>query len=417
MAPICTILLSILTRPDFLPWIIGGPLVLAALVLLIYQLQQQRKLKSEVRLLDQVKRHSIEYDLVLKTMRLSVWRIDVPTMTISLESDYRDSGDSVVPPPGACMDFLYDLMLPEYADKVRQEMENLAADRIDSFHEQYQIRIPQTGNTYWEESYATVDKRDIEGKAHTIVGTSVRIDRQKQIEDALMEALYHAEESDRLKSAFLANISHEVRTPLNAIVGFSEVLATAQDDDERRQLVKLIQQNNDHLLRLFNDMVRMSKLEARGSEGVKNEQFALGALFEEIAAKYKTTGDESGVAIVIETADKDKEIRTDRDRLLEILNQYMNNAMKFTSHGTVTMGYTDYEKSIRIWVKDTGIGIPAEKCNEHLFDRFVKVDDFVAGTGLGLSICRSLALNINGQVGVASKEGKGSTFWVELPAC
>ncbi|MBR1547367.1 MAG: HAMP domain-containing histidine kinase [Prevotella sp.] len=407
--------ISVLTRPDILPWLIGLPLVMAALLLFVYQLRLHNSLKAEVAELDKMKRHSIEYELVMKTMKLSVWRIDVPTMTITIENDYRDSSDNITPPPGAGMDVIYQQVLPEYADKVRQGIDDLAADRIDDFHEQYQMRIPHTGKNYWEESYATVDKRDLEGKPLSIVGTSVRIDKQKQIESALMEALYHAEESDRLKSAFLANISHEVRTPLNAIVGFSEVLTMAQDEEERQQLVKLIKQNNEHLLRLFNDMMRMSKLEARGSEGVKKERFALKQLFDEVADMYQANSQETGVQIVTAKGIDNTEITTDRSRLREILNQYVNNAMKFTASGSVTLGYTDMGQTARVWVMDTGIGIPAEKCNEHLFDRFVKVDEFISGTGLGLSICRSLAMNIGGTVGVESQEGKGSTFWVELP--
>lgn len=407
--------LSILTRPDILPWLIGSPLILVALLLLVWQQRQYVRLKSEILQLAKVKRHSIEYELVVKTMRLSVWRIDVPTMSVTFETDYRDNSDNLTPPPGTPMEHVYNLILPEYADKVRQGINELATNRIDNFHEQYRVRQTYSSDSYWEESYATVDRRDLNGMPLTIVGTAVRIDKQKQIEDALMEALYHAEESDRLKSAFLANISHEVRTPLNAIVGFSEVLTLAQDNEERQQLIKLIKQNNDHLLRLFNDMVRMSRLEAHGSEGVKKEHFALQKLFEEVKDMYEATSQETGVTVVVQMDDPAKEIFTDRDRLREILNQYLNNALKFTSAGTVTMGYTTMAQATRVWVKDTGIGIPQEKCNEHLFDRFVKVDDFIAGTGLGLSICRSMAMNVGATVGVESEEGKGSCFWVDLP--
>jgi signal transduction histidine kinase len=394
---------------------IGTPLILAGLLLLIHQHRLFRRLRGEEGQLAQVKRHPIEYELVMKTMRLSVWRVDVPTMSVTFETDYRDSGDSLLPPPGTSLEYVFGQILPEYVDKVRDGLADLAENRIENFHEQYRVRAPHSDSTYWEESYATVDKRDLNGRPLTIVGTSVRIDKQKQIEDALMEAVYHAEESDRLKSAFLANISHEVRTPLNAIIGFSDVLTMTQDDEERQQLVKLIKQNNDHLLRLFDDMVRMSRLEAHGSEGIKKTRFPLAELFSEVAVQYADVSLETGVEIAIEMANTAIEVKTDRDRLHEILSQYMNNAMKFTASGTVTIGYTLLSQGMRVWVKDTGIGIPREQCNEHLFDRFVKVDEFIAGTGLGLSICRSLALNLGGTVGVESEEGHGSCFWVELP--
>ena len=106
---------------------------------------------------------------------------------------------------------------------------------------------------------------------------------------------------------------------------------------------------------------------------------------------------------------------TDRDRLGEIINQYVNNAVKFTSEGAITLGFEQREKVLRIWVKDTGKGIPEDRCDDHLFERFVKIDEFVPGTGLGLSICRSMALSLGGKVGVQSALGKGATFWVEIP--
>ena len=231
---------------------------------------------------------------------------------------------------------------------------------------------------------------------------------------ALMDAVYHAEESDRLKSAFLANISHEIRTPLNAIVGFSDVLTLVEDEEERRKLIGLIKKNNDHLLRLFDDIVSMSKLEARGGGELNTSTFGVELVFMELITKYDLQCKEKGVPIVVEDAGSLPTLTTDRDRLREILNQYVNNALKFTSEGQVTLGCTSVGNKYRIWVRDTGKGIPEDKCDERLFERFFKVDEFVPGTGLGLSICRSLAMTLNGDVGMASTYGEGSVFWVEL---
>ena len=241
----------------------------------------------------------------------------------------------------------------------------------------------------------------------------MNIDRQKDIERALIEARNKAEESDRLKSAFLANISHEIRTPLNAIVGFSDVLSMAQSEEERTQLVNLIKQNNAQLLRLFDDMVNMSKLDA-GDDAVKKEHFDLKTLLVELADRYQPEYDKKGIVLQTSVQDTDLQLYTDRGRLREILNQYLNNALKFTEKGSVTIGYELRGEHVRLWVRDTGKGIPAEHCNEHLFERFFKVDEFIAGTGLGLSICRSLAQTLGGTVGVQSKEGAGSLFWVEI---
>ena len=229
-----------------------------------------------------------------------------------------------------------------------------------------------------------------------------------------VEARNQAEESDRLKSAFLANMSHEIRTPLNAIVGFSDVLSMAQSDDERTELVNLIKQNNVRLLRLFDDMLNMSKLEA-GGEAVKKERFDLNQLLMEVADKFADKGKETGIKIEVERLANTVQPFSDRHRLGEILNQYMDNAIKFTNEGVITLGYHVNNGLLRVWVRDTVKGIPASHCNDHLFERFVKIDEFVPGTGLGLSICRSLAISIGGKVGVESKQNVGSLFWVEIP--
>ena len=406
--------LGTVTRLDIMAWVVGVPVVIGAIVLLFVQRRQSRQLQEDLHQLSKIKRHTIEYELVLKTMKLSIWRMDVPTKAITYESDYRDAFDMAEIPPGTSFSALVDMIDPAYVDTMSKNMNDLVEGRVENYHMQYEVRIPHSDRTYWEESYATVDKRDLEGKPLTIVGTSKRIDKQKEFERALIEARNHAEESDRLKSAFLANISHEVRTPLNAIVGFSEVLPMTQSDEEREQLLGLIRDNNAQLLRLFDDMIHMSKLEA-GGQTIQKTQFELRPLLEEIVLRYAGKVDGSRVAIQVEQTEANPLLTTDRDRLGEILNQYVNNAVKFTSEGAVTLGFEQQSKVLRIWVRDTGKGIPEDRCDDRLFERFVKIDEFVPGTGLGLSICRSMALSLGGKVGVQSALGKGSLFWVEIP--
>lgn len=403
-----------LWRLDIMVWIVGIPLLVCATIWLLYQLRQSRLLNEKLSLLTKMQRHSVEYDLVLKVMKMAIWRIDVQSRTITFESDFRDVVGSYHFSPNTPLEEFYDLMLPQYRSKIETAIKELAEGRAEEAHEQFETRMPHSDQIHWEDAYATIEKRDLNGRTKVIVGTLTIIDGQKSIERALIDARNHAEESDRLKSAFLANMSHEIRTPLNAIVGFSDVLSMAQSDEERAELVSLIKQNNTHLLRLFDDMANMSKLEA-GDEAVKKEHFDLNQLLMDVADKYVDKSKETGVKIEVETkADAVKPI-SDRNRLREILNQYVDNAMKFTSKGVVTLGYQSHNNRLRIWVRDTGKGIPANHCNEHIFERFVKVDEFVPGTGLGLSICRSLALSIGGKVGVESKLNVGSLFWVEIP--
>ena len=188
----------------------------------------------------------------------------------------------------------------------------------------------------------------------------------------------------------------------------------AQSDEEREQLVGLIRQNNAHLLRLFDDMVHMSRLEA-GGEAVKKTRFELKPLLEEVVDRFSKELDETRVKLILQPVSPDLQPYTDRERLCDILCQYLDNAVKATPDGSITLGCELQNDVLRAWVKDTGRGIPEELCNDHLFERFVKVDEFVPGTGLGLSICRSMALSLGGKVGMESKLGEGSLFWVELP--
>ena len=280
--------------------------------------------------------------------------------------------------------------------------------------EQYCFSSVHSDRLNWGEMFAIVDKRDADGTPLSVVGTSMLIDKQKEIEQELIEARNQAEESDRLKTAFLANISHEVRTPLNAIVGFSEVLSECQNEEERAQLAALIKENNDRLLHLFEDMVSLSRLEASGGT-INKSRFKIDEMFKEVIRKYRMDAYAKNLTLQIYQHSEDLEPYTDYSRLMQIVNHYVENALKFTAEGGVTLGCNKQLGHLRVWVSDTGKGIAPEHCNDKLFERFVKIDEFEQGTGLGLSVCRSLAMSLGGNVGVESQLGKGSRFWVEIP--
>ena len=405
---------SNLFQIDILFWLIALPVVVVLVCCLIWQRYQHQMLESEMSMLNAVQRRTIEYDLVLKAMKLAVWHIDIQERTITYDSDYRDALDIPTVPPGSDVELFCDNLLPEYKKRIAESMMALAEGRTDLVHEQYQAHSPLGDGTTWGETYAVVEKRDASGRPLTIVGTSMRIDKQKEIEMALIKARNQAEESDRLKTAFLANISHEVRTPLNAIVGFSEVLAGNPSDDERTMLSKLISQNNARLLHLFEDMVNMSKLEA-GDESVHKTRFLISDLLQELIEKYAPQAAEKHLTLVVDKHSEALEPNTDRNRLMQIVSHYIDNALKFTTEGGVTIGCNLEGGNMRVWVRDTGKGIDSEYCGDKLFERFVKIDEFEQGTGLGLSVCRSLALTLGGKVGMESELGVGSLFWVEVP--
>ena len=405
---------SDLMQIDILFWLIALPIVALLVFLGAWQQRRHKDLETELAMLNTVQRRTIEYDLVLKAMKLAVWHIDVQERTITYDSDYRDALDIPSIPPGSDVELFCDNLLPEDKKRIAASMTALAEGRVDHVHEQYQARSPLGDAITWGETYAVVDKRDAAGHPVTIVGTSMRIDKQKEIELALIKARNQAEESDRMKTAFLANISHEVRTPLNAIVGFSEVLAGNPSDDERSMLSKLIGQNNARLLQLFDDMVNMSRLEA-GGESVHKTRFQIVDLLQELLAKYSGRAAEKLLTLTIDKHSEMLEPYTDRERLMQILSHYVDNALKFTTEGSVTIGCNLEVGNMRVWVRDTGKGIDSEFCGDKLFERFVKIDEFEQGTGLGLSICRSLALTLGGKVGMESELGVGSLFWVDVP--
>ena len=197
----------------------------------------------------------------------------------------------------------------------------------------------------------------------------MNINRRKEIEQELIEARDKAEENDRLKSAFLANMSHEIRTPLNAIVGFSDVLPMAQSEEERAQLIGLIKQNNAHLLRLFDNMANMARLET-GASSLNKTHFNVDSMLKDLADRYEDACKKNGLELMIDDQTDHAVVYSDYNRLSEIVNQYLNNALKFTEKGTITIGSQLKDERIRIWVRDSGKGIPEEFCNDHLFERF-----------------------------------------------
>lgn len=239
------------------------------------------------------------------------------------------------------------------------------------------------------------------------------ISDKKRIE-RLQYEVKKADEANRLKSAFLANMSHEIRTPLNAIIGFSNLLAETDDAEEKKEFVHIITSNNELLLQLINDIIDMSKIES-GTLDFTYSDTDVNQLLEDLRQQMSLKNPRPDT-VRIEFVKKQPEciIHTDHNRVMQIMINFMTNAMKFTEEGTITFGYEKSEKDIYFFVKDTGIGIPANM-KDHIFDRFVKLNTFVQGTGLGLPICTMIVEKFGGTIGVDSKENEGSTFWFRLP--
>ena len=279
-----------------------------------------------------------------------------------------------------------------------------------------------TGVHFWED-YNPVTKRwyTIQSMAikwldgrWAIMELATDITTRKQVELELIQAKEKAEESDRLKSAFLANMSHEIRTPLNAIVGFSSLLAETDEAELRHVYMSLVQENNELLLNLISDILDISKIEA-GMIDLVMGRVDVPQLCREVIATFSHKKRDTAVELRFDENSPQIVIDADKNRIVQVLSNFLTNALKFTTKGSITLSYLlEDESQVRFCVTDTGKGIPDEQKHE-IFNRFVKLDSFVQGAGLGLSICQSLVKRMGGKIGVESREGEGSCFWFTHP--
>ena len=236
----------------------------------------------------------------------------------------------------------------------------------------------------------------------------------KHTEEALAEAKEKAENADRSKSAFLANMSHEIRTPLNAIVGFSELLAAATEEKEKQKYLEILHTNSELLLQLVNDILDLSKIEAGTLEFVYSDVDINLLLADLEQLFHMKIGYDSPVQIITEAGLPSCMVHSDRNRIAQVVSNFVSNAIKFTTEGSIRIGYKPCENGLRFYVTDTGSGISADKLGG-VFDRFVRLQSDKNGTGLGLSICKTIVNKLGGEIGAESVVGQGSTFWFTLP--
>lgn len=395
-------------------WAIGIVALIALVIMIFVQRRVGSHLKRELTELDKVKQNNVEYEFVLKAMHLCTWHIDCKNRTIAVDADYRDDKGDLVAIPEVPIEQLFNLIEKSDAQRVRASLEKVCEGGTLSYHETYRVLAGKSGLTYWEESFGTIAARDAEGNPARVVGTSIRIDARKEMEASLIAARNKAEESDRLKTAFLANMGHEIRTPLNAIVGFADLLPVVENDDERNQIIGEIQKNNHKLLSIIDGLVSMSKVEAEAKSLVK-QQIDLVPVLKQIIDSFSDMVDPSQVILASQFPIAELMVNTDIGKVKEILTNLVQNAVKFTAQGSITLGFdVPQGDMLMLWVLDTGKGI-GEADQSRIFERFFKVDEYVPGTGLGLSVAKSHAESLGGSIGVESILGEGSRFWVKLP--
>ena len=308
---------------------------------------------------------------------------------------------------------VYTHMHPEDRKRFLDFYDEVRDGKRRHFQGEMRIRRPGTKNEWnWVSSNVMVTNYKPEENEIEIIGINYDITELKETEAELIQARDKAEMMDRLKSAFLANMSHEIRTPLNAIVGFSDLLVETEELEERQEYIKIVRENNDLLLQLISDILDLSKIEA-GTFEFTNGDVDVYLLCEDIVRSMRMKAKEE-VELVLDNHLPVCHVISDRNRIHQVISNFVNNAMKFTSEGSIHVGYQLKDGELEFYVEDTGIGIEKEQL-PHIFERFVKLNTFVHGTGLGLSICQSIVEQLGGRIGVDSEKGKGSRFWFTIP--
>ena len=308
---------------------------------------------------------------------------------------------------------IYRQVHPDDRQSILDFFEEVKKGNRHHFQKEMRVRRLGTADQWnWVRTNIVVTTYEPENNEIELIGINYDITELKETEAELILARDKAEMMDRLKSAFLANMSHEIRTPLNAIVGFSDLLVETEELSERQEYIKIVRENNDLLLQLISDILDLSKIEA-GTFEFTSGDVDVNLLCEDIVRSMGMKAKEE-VELVFDDHLPVCHVISDRNRIHQVISNFVNNAMKFTSEGSIHVGYKLKDGELEFYVEDTGIGIEKEQL-PHIFERFVKLNSFVHGTGLGLSICQSIVEQLGGRIGVDSEKGKGSRFWFTIP--
>lgn len=345
---------------------------------------------------------------LLKNSQRFLWHSDIESRMLYF---YRQLGE-----PEISMDF--ETFLGYLAEEDRQRMrETLTSQEMlthdihgDIYHFNHTLAGPEEG--WYEISGKPICNKD--GKVTGHFGVSIDITQAMKTRQDLENETKLASESVMRKSGFMASMTHELRTPLNAIVGFTSVLSALADSPERPEYVRIIRNSSDMLQRLINDIIDASSL-ADGSISINPEQVDFATMFDDICLTLQQRIEEPNVQFWKDNPYKSFVTTIDPGRIQQVLTNFLTNAVKFTKEGHIRLGYRYQNDGLYMFCEDTGAGIPIDK-QKIVFDRFVKLDEFVQGTGMGLAICKSIAESCGGEIGVNSEgAGKGSTFWLWIP--
>lgn len=354
-----------------------------------------------------------KYRLVLKSSEMTVWEWDLDKEEILCDRESLSDNETSFKKYTVDEKSFYANIHPNDEWKIRAVVKRLTEGSSKMLHEEVRVKLIRIPDVYnWIEFYAIVGERDENGTPRTLVGGFYITTERKLLEEELRKK-EQEEKASQMKSAFLANISHEIRTPLNAIVGFSSLIAQGScDADELAEYCKIIELNNSLLLKLIDDVLELSKIDS-GEVKTEVTNINMSDLLVTLGERYNLQI-HKGVSISYDLPEHPQVIYSDKEQISQALNNFISNACKFTSVGSIQIGYKQVEEGLHVYVSDTGKGISAENL-PHVFDRFAKFDSFIQGTGLGLSVSQAIIKNLDGQIGVESELGKGSTFWFSIP--
>lgn len=350
--------------------------------------------------------------LIIHHSHITVWEYDRLTGELSVDGSNQDDQSQMTINRAR-----YRMVHHDDLPKIINFRKTIMNGRAIEDEIKIRMRIKPDGPMHYFIIGAISTDTDKDGIARRYVGYSINISPLQEMKSRLeveKKRADLAEIADKLKSEFLANMSHEIRTPLNAIVGFAQLMGTAETEEEQQEFMEIINTNSMVLLRVIDDILTISKLEA-GLVEISLREFDLNELVDNLYASFKLAAENKDIELTQEVPETRIMLTSDRERVSQILGNFLSNACKYTKPGgKIKIRYEVEGDGVKISVIDTGIGISKEKF-DHMFKRFEKLDTFAQGTGLGLSICRMLSEKMNGRVGFESEEGKGSTFWVWLP--
>ena len=364
-----------------------------------------------------IKNYEIELRNMLEASRMQTWRVSLDRDIIEFYSGLNTVVRSFN--LSQLQSFFVDQNTP-FVKALANPAEALK-EPLSYISQMYPVVTQSTSELQWV-TINCIPEFDKDGRLMGAFGVWRNITDLMRKQDQLRQETQRARESGQMKSLFLANMTHEIRTPINAIVGFSEVLSALSTAEEKKEVIQIIKNNCDMLLRLINDILTASSLES-GHVSIEPVEVDFAKSFNEWFESLRPRVQEPGVAFLKDNPYPTLTIKIDAERVSQVITNFLTNAVKYTHQGHIKLGYRLEKRSVNrqqreglyIYCEDTGDGVDQEMQSK-IFERFYKVNDFIQGTGLGLSICKAFADACHGDIGVFSEgKGKGSTFWMWIP--